>query len=283
MTTVAAALADARSRGVASLDAQLLLARVLKTTRTRLITDADRSLVPDETDRWSDWLERRAGGEPLAYLFGEKEFHGLLLEVGPAVLVPRPETELLVDWAAERIGPESSLGPAGRAGGRPRVVDLGIGSGAIALALKRMRPRAQLLGTDLSAAALAVAQRNAVRLGLEIELVLSSWWSGIGGRRFDVVVANPPYIAADDEHLYALRHEPLSALTPGGDGLAALEAIVGGAPDHLEPGGSLLLEHGSEQAAPVRDLLARAGFEAIETRRDLAGLARATGGRRSLD
>lgn len=280
MTTVAAALADARARGVSSLDAQLLLARLLATTRTRLIAQDERTLAPSEATQWSEWLERRLAGEPLAYLLGEKEFHGLVLEVDRGVLVPRPETELLVDWACESVAARRS-NRAGTANIDPvRAVDLGTGSGAIALALKRANPACDVIATDASAAALAVARRNAERLGLAIELVEASWWQGLEGRRFDIAVANPPYIAAGDPHLDALRHEPALALTPGGDGLGALRAIVAGAGSALVPGGWLLLEHGFDQAAAVRELLASAGFTQVETRRDLAGLERATGGRR---
>ena len=281
-TTVAAALAAARARGVDRLDAQLLLARVLGTSRTRLLADDDRGLSPVELERWSAWLERRARGEPIAYLLGEKEFHGLLLEVGADVLVPRPETELLVDWAAERVPTALPRGDSALEAPM-RIVDLGTGSGAIALALKKLRPEVEVTASDVSAAALAVARLNAARLGLAIELVESSWWDGLAGRRFDVVVANPPYIAENDAHLHALLHEPRAALTPGGDGLAALRAIVAGATAHLGPHGWLLLEHGFDQAAAVRDLLAAAGFGAIETRRDLSGHERATGGRRAPD
>jgi release factor glutamine methyltransferase len=281
VTTLAAALADARARGVASLDAQLMLARVLATTRTRLITDDQRALTPAESQRWSAWLERRLDGEPLAYLFGEKEFHGLVLEVDRDVLVPRPETELVVDWACESLATSSTGG--GTDGGAARVVDLGTGSGAIALALKRALPQVEVTATDLSASALAVARRNAARLGLAIELVEASWWQGLEGRRFDLAVANPPYIAAGDPHLVALRHEPSQALTPGGDGLDALRAIASGAPASLVPGGWLVVEHGFDQAPAVRALLTDAGFDSVETRRDLAGLERATGGRRGSD
>ena len=280
MTTVAAALADARARGVSSLDAQLLLARLLATTRTRLIAQDERTLAPSEATQWSEWLERRLAGEPLAYLLGEKEFHGLVLEVDRGVLVPRPETELLVDWACESVAALRSNRAGTADVGPVRVVDLGTGSGAIALALKRANPACDVIATDVSAAALAVARRNAERLGLAIELVEASWWQGLEGRRFDIAVANPPYIAAGDPHLDALRHEPALALTPGGDGLGALRAIVAGAGSALVPGGWLLLEHGFDQAAAVRELLASAGFTQVETRRDLAGLERATGGRR---
>ena len=240
----------------------------------------DCTLTAAESRRWSDWLERRLAAEPLAYLLGEKEFHGVFLEVGRGVLVPRPETELLVDWAIAARAED----PTGRAGrGAIRVVDLGTGSGAIALALKRAHPGSEVTATDVSRSALAIARSNAERLGLAIELVEASWWQGLEARRFDIAIANPPYIAAGDPHLAALRHEPAIALTPGGDGLGALRAIVAGALVPLVPGGWLLLEHGFDQAGAVREMLALAGFTALETRRDLAGHERATGGRRPAD
>jgi release factor glutamine methyltransferase len=269
VTSVAQALAQARAIGVASLDAQLLLARVLATTRTGLIANDDRVLSDEEMRVWSDRLERRRAGEPVAYLLGEKEFRGLLLEVRAGVLVPRPETELLVDWGARLLVERP---------GRSTVLDLGTGSGAIALALKRLQPRAQVTATDESAVALEVARANALRLGLELELVAASWWDGLAGRRFDLVVANPPYVAVDDPHLAALRHEPLEALVSGADGLDALTTIARSASAHLEDDGWLLLEHGFDQGKAVRALLAAAGLARVETWCDLAGLERVTGG-----
>ncbi len=270
MTTVAQALADARARGVTSLDAQLLLARVLATTRTGLIANDDRLLSDDDLRRWTDLATRRASGEPVAYLLGEKEFCGLMLEVRAGVLVPRPETELLVDWSTDLLGAQAQ---------RPTVLDLGTGSGAIALALKHRCPQALVTATDASAVSLAVARSNAARLGLDVELLAASWWDGFGARRFDMVVANPPYVAAGDPHLAALWHEPLEALVSGADGLEALATIARGASDHIEPGGWLLLEHGFDQGAAVRALLETAGLAGIATRRDLAGHERVTGGR----
>ncbi|MEP7301899.1 MAG: peptide chain release factor N(5)-glutamine methyltransferase [Caldimonas sp.] len=266
--TVAAALVQARQRGVASLDAQLMLARLLAATRAQLIAHDERVLAPEVAARWADWLGRRAGGEPVAYLLGEKEFFGLSLEVGPDVLVPRPETELLVDWALELLAGQER--PA-------RVLDLGTGSGAIALAIRQGEPHAAVTATDASPAALAVARRNAERLSLEIEFVEASWWQGLERRSFDLVVANPPYVRAGDPALAALRHEPQAALVADEEGLAALRAIIAGASAHLRAGGWLLLEHGFDQAAAVRDLLAAAGLDPVETRADLAGLPRATG------
>lgn len=268
---VAEAIREARSRGVTLLDAQMMLARLFGTTRTRVIAHDDALLAPELVTRWSAWLERRVGGEPLAYLLGEKEFHGLMLEVTPDVLVPRPETELLVDWAAELL-PDF--------GAQPRVLDLGTGSGAIALAIKHTHRHAAVVASDASPAALAVARRNASRLALSVEFIAASWWQGLEGPRFDLVVANPPYIAEGDRALAALHHEPRSALASGDDGLDALRAIVAGAPGHLRDAGWLLMEHGFDQAGRVRDLLQAAGLERIETRSDLAGQPRVTGARR---
>jgi len=268
--TVAAALAQARRCGVARLDAHLMLARLADVDRTWLIAHDDALLAAGLSSRWASWLERRASGEPLAYLLGEKEFHGLLLHVGPAVLVPRPETELLVDWADLLLGD---------GGGRIDVVDLGTGSGAIALAVKHAHPEARVVATDASPGALAIAKANAERLALPVEFIEASWWQGLEGRRFDLVLANPPYVRADDPTLLTLAHEPRMALTPGGDGLSALAAIVAGAVEHLRADGWLLLEHGFDQAEAVGDLLRQAGFEEVQTRRDLAGHPRACGGR----
>jgi release factor glutamine methyltransferase len=217
-------------------------------------------------------IAERAAGVPLAYVIGEREFCGLALHVSPAVLVPRPETEGLVEWALQWLDGEAARRPA------PAVADLGTGSGAIALALKQRCPRAALTATDASPDALAVAAANGQRLGIDVEWRLGDWWQAVAGRRFDLVLANPPYVAGDDPHLAALQHEPRGALTPEGDGLDALRRIVGGATAHLHAGGALLLEHGHDQADAVQALLRDAGFTGIGTRTDLAGLARCTGG-----
>ncbi len=266
---IAGALAQAGALGIDRLDAQLLLAHQLQRSRAWLLAHDDDPLAPDQAAAISAALTRRAAGEPLAYIVGEKEFHGLTLAVSPAVLVPRPETELLVDWALELL--------VGRA--QAAVADLGTGSGAIALALRHRCPAAQVTATDASVAALAVARANADRLGLPLRLVEGSWWQALPGEQFDLVLSNPPYIAGDDHHLPALVHEPRQALTPEGDGLQALREIVAGAPAHLHAGGWLLLEHGFDQAAAVQALLAAVGFQDIATRADLAGLPRCTGGR----
>lgn len=269
--TVAMALAAAKAKGVDRLDAQLLLARALGCARTWLLAHDDAWLEPGQAAGFGSDILRRADGEPLAYLLGEKEFYGLVLGVNPSVLVPRPETEILVDWAVQLLGMI-------QAAAQPRVLDLGTGSGAIALALKHAHPNAQISALDLSLDALTVARSNAVRLGLAVEFRLGHWWEGFGEKRFHVVVSNPPYIDPSDPNLAALRHEPGIALVSNGGGLLALATIVAGAADHLERGGWLVLEHGNEQAPAVQSLLQRHGFLEVQTRQDLAGWPRCTGG-----
>jgi release factor glutamine methyltransferase len=261
------ALMLARTMGVDRLDAQLLLAHRLQQSRAWLLAHDDQHLTAED-DAWLlPHLLRRAAGEPLAYLLQTTEFCGLVLRVTPAVLIPRPETELLVDWAQELwpMAPQAVL------------VDLGTGSGAIALALKQCLPDARVTATDLSAEALDVARGNARRLVLDIEILQGDWWQAVQDRRFGLAVSNPPYIAGNDRHLAALGHEPRGALTPEGDGLSALRRIVDDAPGHLQPGAWLLLEHGHDQGRAVRDCLRARGFREAQTRSDLAGLARCTG------
>ena len=267
---VAAALALARTLGVDRLDAQLLLAHRLGRTRSWLIAHDDADLDARTEAAFRADMAQRADGVPLAYLVGEREFHGLRLAVGPEVLVPRPDTELLVDWALEQM--------AGRV--RPQVLDLGTGSGAIAVAIAHARPDARVTATDIDDRALTVARGNARAHGVTIDWRQGSWWDAVPTGRFALVVSNPPYIAGDDPHLAALIHEPALALTPGGDGLGALRAIITGAGPHVEPGGMVLLEHGHDQAAAVRQLLLAASFVDVDTRRDLAGHERCSGGRR---
>ena len=269
MSSVADALAHARALGIDRLDAQLLLGHQIGQSRSWLIAHGDDVLAASDERAYQQLLQRRADGEPLAYLVGEREFHGLLLTVTPAVLVPRPDTECLVDWALALMAAQAA----------PHVLDLGTGSGAIALALVHRQPAAVLTATDCSAEALAVARANAARHGLQVHFLQADWWDGVSASTFDLVVSNPPYIASDDPHLGALRHEPQLALTPGSDGLDALRHIVAGTPAHLQPGGWLLLEHGYDQGAAVRLLLQKAGFEEVQTRTDLAGVDRCTGGR----
>ena len=272
--TVAEALRQAREQGVDRLDAQLLLADLFSQDRAWLISHDDAPLSPEQSATLAQQFSERAAGVPLAYLVGFKEFHGLRLRVTADTLVPRPDTEVLVDWALALLAALP---------GRPRVVDLGTGSGAIALAIKHRHPAAEVEAVDLSAAALAVAQSNAMRLGLAVRLHQGSWWQPLAGQRFALIASNPPYIAAGDPHLPALRHEPLSALTPGAwdfTGLSALLDIIDGAPHHLLPGGWLLLEHGFDQAASVAAALRARGFADVALRCDLGGQPRVSGGRR---
>ena len=258
----------ARQTGVDRLDAQLLLVHLLNRPRAWLLAHDNHLLTDAQAVTLQQQLQRRAAGVPLAYLVGEREFCGLALQVNPDVLVPRPETELLVEWALQRL----TTAPA------DNLVDLGTGSGAIALAVKQHRPAATVIASDASAAALRVAQANAARHGLVVEWLQGDWWAPLQGRRVGLAVSNPPYVAGDDPHLNTLTFEPRSALTPEGDGLAALRRIVEGAPEHLLPGAWLLLEHGHDQADAVQALLSGRGFVDIQTRRDLAGLPRCTGG-----
>ena len=270
MATVAQALVAAREFGVDRLDAHLILAWQLGQSRSWLFAHDDAALDAPQAAAIHAALVRRATGEPLAYLLGEKEFHGLLLKVDSNVLVPRPDTELLVDWALEQLAGVTM----------PRVVDLGTGSGAIALAVKHARPDALVLATDASPAALDVARVNAHRLALDVAFAQGSWWSALDDQRFDLVLSNPPYIAGSDPHLAALTHEPALALTPGGDGLDALREIIDGAAARMADGAWLLLEHGYDQAEPVQALMRERGFAEIATRRDLGGQPRCTGARR---
>ena len=261
------ALAQARQAGVDRLDAQWLLGHLLQRDRAWLLAHDDEALPLPAACAWPALLARRAAGEPLAYVTGERMFCGLTLQVSPAVLVPRPETELLVAWALACLGSAPSLD----------VIDLGTGSGAIALAVAHARPDARLLATDASNAALAVASANARQLTLPMRFTQGNWWAAAGGGRFGLALCNPPYIAAHDPHLAALAHEPGAALTSGDDGLDALRQIIAGAPAHLLPGAWLLLEHGHDQADAVRDLLLSHGFGPPQTRADLAGLPRCSG------
>jgi len=263
--TVDEALALARQLGVERGDAQTLLSHLTGQDRAWLITHGDARVDDAEAA-----LNRLAAGEPLAHLTGWQPFHGLMLQVTPATLIPRPDTETLVDWALELL----AMLP-----GQPGVVDLGTGSGAIALAIKAACPRAQVTAVDVSADALAVARANGERLGLAVDWRHGNWFEPLAGRRFDLVVSNPPYIAGDDPHLPALRHEPLTALTPGGDGLGDLQTLIDAAPQHINDGGWLLMEHGWDQAEAIAARLAARGFAQAALRRDLAGRPRASGGR----
>ncbi len=252
--------------GIDAREARLLLAEASGFSQASLIAYPERELPQDVAHRFEEWAGRRRDGEPVAYIVGHREFYGLDLAVNPAVLIPRPETELLVDWALERA-------PAS-------VLDLGTGSGAIALAIRSRSPKARVVAVDASAAALVVAKRNGVKLGLDLQWRHGRWFEPVAGERFDLVVSNPPYVAEGDHHLDEgdVRHEPRSALVSGPDGLDAIREIVAAAPEFLAPGGALLLEHGLGQDAAVRAMLERRGFAHVQSRVDLAGIARATGG-----
>ncbi len=262
------ALRLGRQAGFTRLDAQLLLGHALGLSRTALLAHCERALTANEAESAQALFERRQEGVPVAYLVGQREFHGLTLRVDRHVLDPRPDTETLVDWALECAS--SSVGT---------LIDLGTGSGAIALAFKARRAQWSVHASDASPQALAVARANAQALALEIEFHAGSWWSAAQGRRFALAVSNPPYIAEDDPHLQSLRHEPRMALVAQEHGLADLQAIIVGAHGGLEPGGWLLLEHGCDQAQAVGQMLARADFRDITHRKDIAGHTRCTGGR----
>lgn len=266
------ALRTAAAQGLDRLDAQLLLLHVLARAphdRAWLLAHDGDEVAPQLLAFFHALCERRRTGEPVAYLTGHKEFHGLDLAVDARVLVPRPDTETLVDWALEVLQGT----PA------PRVLDLGTGSGAIALAIRHARPDARVTAVDASADALAVAQANAQRLGLDVLFRHGNWLDGIEGP-FELIVSNPPYVADKDSHLPALAHEPLAALASGPDGLDDLRRICQDAPQRLAPGGWLLLEHGWDQARAVRDLLAARPLDSAISRRDLAGIERCSGARR---
>jgi len=255
-----------QASGIEPREARLLLAAATGFSEAALLGFPERQL-PGESERsYRSFIGRRAAGEPVAYILGRKEFYGLELEVTPAVLIPRPETELLVELALAR---------------RPAsVLDLGTGSGAIALALKCHLPGARVVAADASAGALAVARRNAAKFGLDIEWRLGRWFEHLAGERFEGIVCNPPYVAVGDPHLAALPFEPRLALLAGADGLDAIRILAREAPAHLVPGGWLLLEHGMGQHEAVRALLADAGLETALGWPDLAGIPRVAGGRR---
>lgn len=260
------------SRRIDRADAELLLAHVAGRDRAWLFAHAGDELAPEQAAGFAALVERRAAGEPVAYLTGHRGFWTLELEVGPDTLIPRPETETLVELALARL-------PIGIPA---RVADLGTGSGAIALAIASERPQAEVIATDFSAGALAVAERNALRNGVgKVEFRRGDWYAPLGSERFGLIASNPPYIADGDPHLGEgdLRFEPPTALSSGADGLDAIREIVAGAPVHLVPGGWLLLEHGLEQGAAIRELLQHAGFVDVATERDLEDRDRITLGR----
>ena len=261
-------LQDARKR-IDAVDAEFLLVHVLGKSRSWLFAHRDHLAPETCVAPFRSLVDRRAAGEPVAYLTGQRGFWRFDLAVSPATLIPRPETELLVELAVERLPVDRPL----------RIADLGTGSGAIALALAFERPHAHVVATDASAAALDVARANAAALQLRnVEFREGDWLSPLAGERFDLIASNPPYIALGDPHLGEgdLRFEPASALSSGADGLDALRAITGRAPAHLGDDGWLLVEHGWDQGAAVRGLFAAVGFIEVETARDLEGRDRVT-------
>lgn len=258
-----------------ALETRILLCHVTGLSRIELITRSEQVPTPEQTDALAQAIQRRMNGEPIAYIVGQREFYGLMLRVTPDVLIPRPETELLVELALERLPPQG------------RVLDMGTGSGAIAVAIAHARPDTDVTALDSSAAALAVAAGNAAlhlpQRATPVHFIESDWYDALADRQFDLIVANPPYIVAHDVHLSQgdLRFEPVGALTDHGDGLSALQTIIEGAPAHLRPGnGWLLMEHGYDQAAAVRAYLELNGFTEVQSWRDLAGIERVSGGKR---
>ena len=264
---VAAALEEARA-SIPLREARLLLCHVLGVTHAALEAHPERKVSPGHTAAFSALVARRAAGEPIAYLSGRREFYGLDFRVTPDVLIPREETELLADIAV----------------GQPaqRILDLGTGSGCLAIAVARQLPQAEVTAVDVSAAALAVARGNAERHGVRVRFLQGDWFAPLAGERFDLILANPPYVAEADPHLAQgdVRFEPRSALASGPQGLDDIRRIIAGAPARLAPGGRLYFEHGYDQAQAVAALLAAAGFTGIEHRQDLAGILGVTGGAR---
>jgi release factor glutamine methyltransferase len=278
LLSCAQALTAAQTLGLDRLDAQLLLLHALgKPANARAwLLAHDTDVLPQQAaDDFRTLSLRRATGEPLAYIVGNKEFFGLTLQVDTRVLIPRPDTETLVTWALEVL--QTPAAPA-----EPQILDLGTGSGAIALAiahsLQSVCRQSHVVAADASTDALNVARENAARLEIDVDFIQSHWLEKVSGH-FHLIVSNPPYIASADPHLDALSHEPLTALAAGPDGLADIREIAHQAPSSLLPGGWLLLEHGYDQAATVRELLASQGFEQVQSRRDLAGIERCSGGR----
>lgn len=261
-STVAEAL---KASGIDPREARILLAEATGLSQASVLAFPEKIIGEEEQERFHRSIERRKAGEPVAYIVGHKEFYGLDLAVNPAVLIPRPETELLVEIVLQH--------------GFSKALDLGTGSGAVALALKYRNPRSGIVAVEASAAALVVAKRNAAKHNLDVDFRHGRWFEPVAGERFDVIAGNPPYVAEGDPHLADLRFEPGLALVSGRDGLDAIREIVREAPKHLEPGGGLVLEHGIGQESAVRSLMQEAGLEEVRTWPDLAGIPRVTGGK----
>lgn len=274
MTSIRDALREAEAALTASdsprLDAEILLCHVLGKNRSHLFAWPEQALTAEQAERFRSLLQRRAAGEPVAHIIGEREFWSLPLKVSPATLIPRPETELLVERALERLQGLKN----------PKVADLGTGSGAIALAIASERPDAEITATDFSPEALAVAEENARRLGLRVRFLQGAWYAPLGTKRFDLIVSNPPYIPQHDPHLTRgdARFDPRSALAAGADGLDDLRILCAGAHSHLRPGGWLLVEHGYDQGESVPALFRAAGLQQVSLLHDLEGRPRVTEG-----
>ncbi|HSD73117.1 MAG TPA: peptide chain release factor N(5)-glutamine methyltransferase [Steroidobacteraceae bacterium] len=272
-TVLQRAVEQLSASATARLDAELLLANCLDQSRSFLLSHGGEALSPAARERFARSVARRRSGEPVAYIVGRREFWSLDLEINPHVLVPRPETELLVEFALEVV----------LAGQHAKILDLGTGSGAIALAIAHERPDARVVATDASTEAITLACRNAERLKLgNVSFLVGHWYEPVGAMHFDLIVSNPPYIAADDAVLKTteLAAEPRAALVSGPSGLEAIERVAARACEHLRPGGWLALEHGAEQAGAVAPLFSAAGLSTIRTLKDLAGHDRVTAGRR---
>jgi release factor glutamine methyltransferase len=259
--------------GIEPREARLLLAEVCGFSQASLAASPQQEIPFEVENAFLEFIRRRKGGEPVAYILGRKEFYGLNLSVNPSVLIPRPETELLVDLALEHIEEPAPRRVAAS------VLDLGTGSGAVALAIKHERMKCRVVAVDADLSALLTAKRNAAKLNLDIDWRHGRWFEPVAGERFDLVVANPPYVAEGDPHLPGLRHEPQSALLAGPDGLACIRDILKKVPAYLQPGGWVLVEHGQGQEAAVQQLLGEAGLESATTWPDLAGIPRVTGGK----
>ncbi len=276
-------------------EARMLVAEVLNVSRAWMITHDDYVLSAEQEQQLKRMEQRRAQGEPMAYILGSREFMGLQFATNPAVLIPRPDTELLVetalDYLQQVLNQRSSMATENNSASNSNLVsdskqdlsvlDMGTGSGAIALSIAHFQPQAQVLASDYSPDALQLAQTNAQDLNLtNVNFVLSDWFTEIRPQQFDLIVSNPPYIHKDDEHLQQgdLRFEPTGALTDFADGLSAIRKIIASAPNYLKPGAPLWIEHGWDQASAVRELLVQGGFEQVESRKDLAGIERISGG-----
>jgi release factor glutamine methyltransferase len=255
-----------------SLETRILLGHSLNLSRVQLITQSERCVTACEAKELSDLFQRRLDGEPIAYIVGEREFYGLSFCVTPDVLIPRPETELLVELALERLPKNGS------------VLDMGTGSGAIAVAIAHHRPDVRVTALDYSAAALVIAARNVAQHGVSVALLYSDWYGALASQQFDVIVTNPPYIVAADRHLEEgdLRFEPVFALTDNGDGLTDLRLIIAGAAQYLVQNGWLMMEHGYDQAPAVRKLLLQQQFGSVQSWRDLAGIERASAAQKPM-